>query len=258
MSAIVLDVETTGFSPDNDRITEICIADFDTAEILVHTYVNPGIPIPEDVTKITGITNEMVAEAPPFFEVCPGVVQAITGREVVIGHNPWFDRGFVCAEVRRAGSEIQYPLVICTKRTWDIYEPKESRHLTNAYKRFTGKDLVGAHGAKVDTLGCLEVMKKQLEEFGLVGKPWAEFDPEQKIWWGPSNHIIWKDNVLYLNFGKHKGTPLHLVERSYWNWVLKQDFPEHVMVAGDYLTMVARPGITAGELAAWAYGRKFQ
>lgn len=254
MSAIVLDTETTGVLK-SDRITEIAIVSFETKEVLIHTYVNPEVEIPEMITEITGITNETVKDAPKFRDIADQVSDIIGLSSAMIGHNPWFDQRMIAAEMERCDASTKWPILICTKRMWDIHEPRDKRHLQNAYKRFVHREgFEGAHGAFADTMACLEVFYNQIEEFGLDGKSWDEFDPNQKTWMGPSDHIVWSENMLILNFGKYKGIPCHKIEKGYWNWICNQDFPEHVKTLADYLTVVNK-NADADDLASWAYGR---
>lgn len=257
--AVVVDTETTGLEPGSARVIEIAMViagDDGTVETLFHSYVNPECPIPEEITKITGITNEMVASAPKFAEIAQDVAHILSRAEAMIGQNPWFDRGMIAAELVRAKVDVRWPVLVCTKRTWDIYEPREQRHLTNAYKRFVDRaGFEGAHGALADATACARVICAQIREFGLQDKEWRDWDPEQKTWWGPSSHILWKDSVLVMNFGKHKDQLVHTVDRGFWRWVQSKDFPEHVKVLADYMTDVAKPDITAEQLASWAYGR---
>lgn len=251
--AIVLDVETTGFSPQENRVIEIAIVAFTTGDVLFHSHINPEQVISEEITKLTGITNEMVANAPKFRDVGGRIAMHVREAPVVIGHNPWFDRGMISAEFVRNGIIVQWPTLICTKRTWDVYEPRESRDLQNAFKRFVDKEgFEGAHGALADTLATRRVLHSQIETFNLKDKTWEEFDPEQKKWLGPSNHILLLDGILVLNFGKNKGTPCHKIEKSFWKWLVDKDFPEHVKKLGDFMVYVARAGITGEELASWA------
>lgn len=255
--AIVLDVETTGFSPHDDRVIELAIVDFETEQILFHSYFHPERPIPAKITEITGIDDAKVALAPRFRDLA-GMIAVLLQDDVVAiaGHNPHFDRGMLSGEFLRAQVTVSWPTLICTKRLWDAYEPKEHRHLQNAYRRFVdpaGFD--GAHGAMADTKACLAVLKSQIKLFSLEGKPWAEYDPDQTKWWGPSNHVIYVDGILVLNFGKNKGEPCHSIERSFWKWVINKDFPEHVKMLADYMIVVAKPNISGEELASWAYGR---
>ena len=100
----VIDVETTGLDAQTERIIEIAIIRFEGGEV-VESYgelVHPGKEIPEEVTKITGIRDEDVADAPRFEVIAQDVWQRLQG--VGIGaYNLSFDRGFVRSELERCG-----------------------------------------------------------------------------------------------------------------------------------------------------------
>jgi DNA polymerase-3 subunit epsilon len=92
----VVDIETTGALVRRDRITEIGIVITDGEKVLDEygTLVNPGISIPPFITKITGITDEMVADAPKFHEVARKIVEMTEGC-IFVAHNVRFDYGFL-------------------------------------------------------------------------------------------------------------------------------------------------------------------
>ncbi len=254
MGAIVLDTETSGLSPSDDRICEIAILSFDTGEVLLHSLINPEIIMSDVVIGIHGITNEAVTDAPVFADVAPMIADIINRADALIAHNPSYDRNMLAASFVRCGIVVSFPTLICTKRIWDLHEPRENRHLMNAYKRFVSRDgFKGAHGAMQDTKACYEIFKAQVLEFRLDLR-WEELDPDQKRWWGPSNHVVIVDGVLIFTVGKNKGTPCHAIEKSFWRWLVNQDFPEHVKELADYLTVV-KPECTGEELYGWAYGR---
>jgi DNA polymerase-3 subunit epsilon len=97
----VVDLETTGGSPDADSITEVGAVKFRGGECLgtFQTLVNPGVAIPPAITVLTGITESMVAPAPRIAEVLPAL-QEFVGNSVVVGHNVRFDLGFLAAALR--------------------------------------------------------------------------------------------------------------------------------------------------------------
>lgn len=100
----VLDVETTGFDPVEDRVIEIAIIRFERGVVLEKygTLVNPNREIPPDVTRITGIKPEDVHDAPPFADVAQAVWERLQGVGLV-AYNLSFDRNFVRAELERCG-----------------------------------------------------------------------------------------------------------------------------------------------------------
>ena len=85
---VYLDTETTGLNP-LDEIVEICIIDHDGG-VLLNTLVRPTRSIPADVTRVHGITNSMVADAPAWVKVWPQVRDILSGRQVGI-YNAEFD-----------------------------------------------------------------------------------------------------------------------------------------------------------------------
>jgi DNA polymerase III epsilon subunit family exonuclease len=100
----VIDVETTGFNPDEDRIIEVAVIHFHRGQVTEEwgQLVNPGRPIPSAVQTLTGITDADVAAAPPFSAIAAEVAQRLQRRGLV-AYNLSFDRGFIRAELTRCG-----------------------------------------------------------------------------------------------------------------------------------------------------------
>jgi len=100
----IVDLETTGGRASRDRITEIGIVLHDGHQVIQswETLVNPECYIPYGITQLTGITQEMVQEAPKFYEVARKVVELTEGA-IFVAHNVRFDYGFLREEFRRLG-----------------------------------------------------------------------------------------------------------------------------------------------------------
>ena len=99
-----VDLETTGATATHDRITEIGIVEVD-ADGTVREWqqlVNPGMRIPPFIEQLTGISNDMVADAPPFETVAAETMKRLEGR-LFIAHNARFDYGFLKNEFKRLG-----------------------------------------------------------------------------------------------------------------------------------------------------------
>jgi len=103
----IVDIETTGGSPKNDQITEIAVFIHDGLTIVEEfvTLVNPEINIPYYITGLTGITNEMVADAPKFYEIARKIVE-LTEDQIFVAHNVNFDYSFIRYEFKNLGYEF--------------------------------------------------------------------------------------------------------------------------------------------------------
>jgi DNA polymerase-3 subunit epsilon len=110
----IVDVETTGTVKGPARLTEIALFRHDGERVVdaFHSLLNPGCPIPPFISRLTGITDAMVAGAPTFGEVARQV-QALSQDAVFIAHNVHFDFGFLRKEFGWLGHSYQRPL-LCT------------------------------------------------------------------------------------------------------------------------------------------------
>ena len=110
----VLDIETTGGNARFEKITEIAICIHD-GEKIVHefaTLVNPEKTIPPFISRLTGITNDMVESAPKFYEIAKKVVELTEGKTLV-AHNAHFDYGFMREDFRNLGYHF-HRNILCT------------------------------------------------------------------------------------------------------------------------------------------------
>ncbi|ADT95080.1 3'-5' exonuclease [Shewanella baltica] len=104
--AVILDTETTGLEWGCE-VVEISIIEARTGLILMNTLVRPINPIPAEATAIHGITNEMVADAPLFFDIAISVAQILSGR-TVIAYNSAFDKKMLCSSAAYSSGEPPY------------------------------------------------------------------------------------------------------------------------------------------------------
>ena len=112
---VFLDVETTGLMAGRSRIIEITLQG---EEGVFSTLVNPGARIPWTISSITGLTNEMVADAPSFAQIA-GQVAGMMRDHVIVGHNVTFDLRMIFSELARAGIPpwpVRYRCTLATER----------------------------------------------------------------------------------------------------------------------------------------------
>ncbi len=104
---VVVDVETTGGSASFHRVTEVGAVKIKNGRMIeeFQTLINPGRPIPSFITGITGITDEMVADAPAFSDIAEKLLDFMDGS-VFVAHNVKFDYGFIQREFQKAGIEF--------------------------------------------------------------------------------------------------------------------------------------------------------
>jgi DNA polymerase III subunit epsilon len=100
----IIDIETTGGSPLSEKITEIALYIHDGFKIIneYSTLINPEKNIPYFITNLTGITNEMVSDAPKFYEIAKQIIE-MTQDCIFVAHNVSFDYHFIRHEYKRLG-----------------------------------------------------------------------------------------------------------------------------------------------------------
>jgi DNA polymerase-3 subunit epsilon len=122
----VLDLETTGGSPANDRITEVGVVKVRGGEVTgtFQTLVNPRVPIPPMITALTGISDSMVANEEPIEVVLPCLLEFL-GDAVLVAHNASFDTRFLQAALEAHAYPRLQNRVVCTARLARIVLPRD-------------------------------------------------------------------------------------------------------------------------------------
>lgn len=134
---VVVDVETTGGRPPNDRVTEIGAVKIRHGEVVAEwsSLIDPQKHIPAFITQLTGISDAMVADAPRFADIADDFAAFLDGA-VFVAHNAGFDYGFIASEFRRIGRRFRHPK-LCTvagMRRW--YPGHASYSLANLCKQY--------------------------------------------------------------------------------------------------------------------------
>jgi DNA polymerase-3 subunit epsilon len=153
----IIDIETTGGSAQRDRITEIAILIHDGKTVVDEftSLVNPEVYIPPYITRLTGITNEMVESAPRFYEIARKIVE-ITENTVFVAHNAQFDYGFIKEEFKRLGFDYSRD-TLCTVKLSRKNLPGFSSYSLGVLCQNLGIKINGRHRAAGDAWATSKV-----------------------------------------------------------------------------------------------------
>lgn len=248
---IVFDLETTGLDLVNDRIIQISYIKIhpDGKEERDNIYLNPGKGIPQDVTTLTGISNDDVKDCPSFKDVASELSVTFRNCDFAGFNSNHFDIPMLAEEFLRAG--IDFDFSHCRMiDAQTIFHKMERRNLSAAYKFYCGRkmeDDFNAHRADQDTEATYRILMGELDMYN----PETQADPEKHL---PNDidvlaefsklndfvdfagRIVWKEETgkdgnkvrhEVFNFGKYKGQPVSDVlkrDPGYFSWILNGDF----------------------------------
>ena len=162
----IVDIETTGGHAAANGITEIAIIlhDGERPQEVYHTLVNPEMPIPPYVSALTGIRDDMVAEAPPFSDLAPFVHRRLEGR-VFVAHNVNFDYPFVRHHLARSGIDFQARKLCTVRMSRKLFKGLPSYSLGNLC-RSLGIGIRDRHRAKGDAEATMRLFERLLAADG--------------------------------------------------------------------------------------------
>ncbi len=157
---VVFDIETTGFSPVNNRIIEIGAVKVSGGGISdrFSSFVNPDVPIPFEIEKLTGINDSMVMGAPFIEEVLPEFL-AFCKDAVLVAHNANFDMSFIKENALRQNIRRQFTYVD-TVGIARILLPHQAKHTLDAVAKTMGVSLENHHRAVDDAEATAEIFVK--------------------------------------------------------------------------------------------------
>ncbi|MBL0309581.1 MAG: 3'-5' exoribonuclease [Bacteroidetes bacterium] len=155
----IIDVETTGGSPSLDRVAEIAIVVFDGKEIkeIFSTLINPKRLIDPYVTRLTGITNEMVKNSPTFEDVHERILE-LTHENIFVAHNVKFDFGMLRQEFRRIGIDFNRKQMDTVNLARKVLPGHNSYSLGNICES-VGIDISDRHRALGDAKATVKLLE---------------------------------------------------------------------------------------------------
>ena len=165
----VLDLETTGFSAKTEKITEVGIMKVKDGEVIdqFSCFVNPEKHIPQRVTEVTNITDDMVKDAKTIEQVFPELLEFIKGS-VLVAHNAPFDMGFLKQNAKNLGYEFDYTYLDTLSLAKDLF-PDYKKYKLGKIAENLGIKVEVAHRALDDvdtTVKVFKVMLNMLKERG--------------------------------------------------------------------------------------------
>lgn len=167
----VLDIETTGLSFRTNKITELGAVIYKNGEIVkeFEHFVNPEMPIPEEVVEVTHITDEMVKDAPTIEEILPKFLEFI-GDRVIVAHNADFDVGFIKYYAEQLGYKLENTYIDTLRLAKDLF-PDYKKYKLGIIAEKLGIKVDVAHRALDDVITLVKVFKvmiEMLKEKGVV------------------------------------------------------------------------------------------
>lgn len=178
---VIFDFETTGLDVYRDRIIEIGAIKFENGQRVgdFSYLIDPEIPLPDIITKITGITQDMVDGQPKIETVLPEFLQFID-KSILVAHNAEFDLNFLRQVAARQGYQIEYPCFCTLKMARLLLPDLESKNLDTLAKHY---ELTFA--ARHRSIGDCEVtggvLSALLAKEGLHMQLWKDFEAVQVV-----------------------------------------------------------------------------
>ncbi|MGI6669631.1 MAG: PolC-type DNA polymerase III [Acetivibrionales bacterium] len=157
---VVFDIETTGLHAIRDKIIEIGAVKVINGEIgdTFSTFVNPGIPIPAHITRLTGINDSMVTDAPSIEQALAGFLEFV-GDSPVAAHNASFDTGFIKYGLQALGMKFDNIIVDTLELSRKLF-PELDRHRLDNVARHLGVKLARHHRAVDDAMATASILVK--------------------------------------------------------------------------------------------------
>lgn len=160
---VVFDVETTGLKPSTERIIEIGAVKIEGGKVTEHfqRFVNPGKPIPHEITELTSIRDEDVADAPYMATVLEEFLD-FAGDAVLVAHNAPFDMSFLTAEAERLDKTVNFAYLDTLQLSMELL-PDLKRHKLNVLCDHFGIKQISHHRADDDARVTALVLLKLFE-----------------------------------------------------------------------------------------------
>jgi DNA polymerase-3 subunit epsilon len=256
----VIDLETTGTDPKQDRIVEISVLKIlpDGQQVHRTRRLNPGVPIPAAATAVHGISDADVAGEPRFAQVAGGLLAFLDGCDPCGYNLKRFDLRVLCGEFARAGRQF----VLEGRAVLDpmeIFHRCQPRDLAAAVRTYLGREHDGGHSAAADVVATAEVLDAMLARHADLPRDVAGLhqhftDPDRV---DSDGFFRWVEGTVRVMRGIHRGAPLDALAAAspgYLGWMLTRPFFEDTKQV--VRQALARAGGTARTILGATSGRE--
>jgi DNA polymerase-3 subunit epsilon len=221
------DLETTGTDTMKSKIVSISIKKIFPSGIVDHfsTLVNPGIPIPKEVSEIHGITDEMVKDYPLFETLADRIYTLFLGSDIAGYNSDKFDIPLLSTEF--AAVNLSFPEEgFKSIDVFSIFSQFQPRTLSAAYKLYVGGELNNAHDSQADTEATFLILNEMLKAHSEL----PDNMDELSIFSLRGNERVDicgkfgkdKDGDYIFNFGKHQGSKINYNNVEYLGWMINK------------------------------------
>jgi len=245
---IVLDIETTGLDAKKDKITEIGAVKIRNKDIVdsFHSFVNPGIPIPEKIIKLTGITDKMVANAPTIDRVLIEFEEFIEDA-VLVAHNASFDLSFIKHNGKKVNMELKNPILDTLALSKGLLKELK-RHKLDIVAKHLGVNLDNHHRALDDARATGEILLKLIEimedmNINTLNEINTKISANVDLKKLPNNHVI-----LFAQTQEGLGNLYRLISKSHMDFFYRRPRIPKSLLAKYRDGIIVGSACEAGEL----------
>ena len=228
---VYFDLETTGVDIDVDKIVELCLQRHDPDGVVTTKTqrIQPGGPIPAEASKVHGIFDADVADAPRFEDVAEELLEFLGDADLAGFNIQRFDAPLLEREFADCGHDMR----VQDRHLVDamtIYHRKEPRNLSAAAKLYLRREHVGAHAAQADVQVTADILIAQLQQYDDLPRSvedlarWTRGDRLDLL-----GKFAWREGQIVFTFGKYRGQSLSSIadnDQDYCRWFLGADFRE--------------------------------
>ena len=228
---LFFDLETTGLDVASARIIEFAgIKVFpDRRQERFDSLVNPGLELPQEVAELTGITDEMLANAPSFEHIMPRINELAVDADFAGYNLSGFDVPILMAECIRCGGQLSGPSDRAVVDPLEILRKEEVRTLSWAHQFYLDAPMEDAHRSMEDVEATMRILRAQIVKYEITGTPQDIQAKTRHPYLDAGRKLKLENGKVMINFGKHRGKSLAFIRQTqpdYIEWMMGTLDPE--------------------------------